>query len=331
MPIKYRDFFSGIGGFAQALHELRSDAQCYSMCENDKWANKVLDKRFPGIPNLGDIKEVNPKTLEQVDLMMGGFPCTDLSIQKGKDRQGLGGSRSGLFFQFLQIIKQSKPSYFLIENVASMSKANKALITEMVGVDPIEINSGLVSAQNRKRLYWCNWKVPLPEDKELTLMDIKVEDDFKYAYSWSKSYRPVKWGHPSLLEGTLISPDDKAADIIIKPASFDERIRFDGKANSLTTSINGTESLNFYTKEQLTFKPRKVFKRHDMLPYNLGEKGVDWRPINLIECARLQTFPDNWCEGISNHQQYKRFGNAVTKDAVKHILSFCPGVNNGSN
>ena len=233
--------------------------------------------------------------------------CTNLSIQRGKGRLGLLGEQSGLFYHILNILKKSPPKYFLIENVASMSKANKALITEMLGVEPIQINSGLLSAQNRERLYWCNWKVPIPEDKGLTLMDIKIDDDFKYAYAWSKSYRPAK--------------NDK-------PVSFDERIRFDGKANSLTTSINGTESLNFYTKEPLTFKPRKVFNRYDMLPYNLGEKGKDWRPINLIECARLQTFPDNWCEGLSNHQQYKRFGNAVTKDVVKYILTFCPGVKN---
>jgi len=316
MSLTYRDLFTGIGGFAQALHELDPNAQCYSMSENDKWANKILDKRFPGIVNLGDINTINPKTLEPVDLIMGGFPCTDLSIQRGKGRMGLGGQKSGLFFKFLEIIKQSKPNYFLIENVASMSKANKNLITEMVGVEPIEINSGLLSAQNRRRLYWCNWEVPLPEDKGITLMDIKVEDDFKYAYAWSKSYRPAVIACPITKE--------------LKPASFDERIRYDGKANSLTTSINGTESLNFFTKEPLDFKPRKVFNRHDMLPYNLGVKGEDWRPINLIECARLQTFPDDWCKGLSNHQQYKRFGNAVTKEVIKYILSYCPGVRNVS-
>ena len=309
-PLTYYDFFTGVGGFKLALLELIAEAQCYGMSEVDKWANKVLENRFPGILNLGDISNVTPQSLERVVLIMGGFPCTDLSIQKGKNRLGLGGSKSSLFFNFLQIIKQNPPEFFLIENVASMSKANKNLISEMLGVEPIEINSGLVSAQNRRRLFWCNWEVPQPEDRGITMMDIKTEDDFKYAYAWSKSYRPAK------MDG----------DKIIAPPSFDERIRFDGKANSLTTSISGTESLNFFTKEPIEFSPRKVFKRHDMLPYNLGEKGQDWRPINLIECARLQTFPDNWCEGLSAHQTYKRFGNAVTKEVIKHILSYCPAV-----
>ena len=310
MALTYYDCFTGIAGFKVALLELLPNAQCYGMFETDKWANQVLINRFPDIPNLGDMGKIDPKTLEKVNLIMGGFPCTDLSIQKGKNRMGLGGSKSRLFFDFLNMIKVVKPEYFLIENVASMSKANKALITELVGVEPVEINSGLLSAQNRRRLFWCNWEVPQPEDLGITMMDIKVEDDFKYAYAWSKSARSA------ITDG----------EIIIKPASFDERVRKDGKANCLTTCINGTESLNFFTKVPLEFKPRKVFKRHDLLPYNLGEKGVDWRPINLIECARLQTFPDNWCEGLSVHQSYIRYGNAVTKDVIKHILSHCPGV-----
>lgn len=87
--------------------------------------------------------------------MIGGSPCQDLSIAKAGGK-GLNGEKSGLFFEYIRLLQEVKPRYFLLENVASMKKADRDEITRIIGVEPIMINSSLVSAQNRKRLYWTN-------------------------------------------------------------------------------------------------------------------------------------------------------------------------------
>ena len=92
--------------------------------------------------------------LEDVDLIIGGSPCQDLSIAKA-NRKGLGGERSGLFYEFVRLVNEIKPKYFILENVASMSNESKNIISkELFDIEPIMINASLVSAQNRKRLFW---------------------------------------------------------------------------------------------------------------------------------------------------------------------------------
>lgn len=92
---------------------------------------------------------------DNIDLVIGGSPCQDLSIAK-QDRKGLQGERSGLFWRFVEILQKAKPKYFLLENVASMKDKDRDTISSILGVEPIMINSALVSAQQRKRYYWTN-------------------------------------------------------------------------------------------------------------------------------------------------------------------------------
>lgn len=169
--MKYLSLFSGIGGFEVAMPK---EWECVGYSEIDKFAIQVYEKHFPGHKNWGDITKIDIEKLPNFDLLVGGFPCQDLSIAK-KDRKGLKGDRSGLFYNIVEILKIKKPKYFLLENVASMSKESKQIITDILGVEPVMINAGLVSAQNRKRLFWCNWKVEQPEDRGIYLKDI-LED-----------------------------------------------------------------------------------------------------------------------------------------------------------
>lgn len=114
-------------------------------------------------------------------MLIGGSPCQDLSIAK-KDRKGLGGERSGLFYEYVRILKEVKPKYFILENVNSMPKEAKETITkELFGIEPIMINAALVSAQNRKRLFWVGKlvgdtyeqvKIEQPNDKNIYLKDV---------------------------------------------------------------------------------------------------------------------------------------------------------------
>ena len=155
--------------------------EVYYASEIDKYAITVSEKNYPDIIRLGDVREIDfTQFVGKIDLIIGGSPCQDLSIAK-KNRQGLEGEKSGLFWKFAEAVETIKPKYFLLENVASMSKENKQIITDTLGVEPVLINSALVSAQQRKRLYWCNWAVEQPEDKGILLKDI-----LETGHAWSE-------------------------------------------------------------------------------------------------------------------------------------------------
>ena len=173
--------FDGISCGRLALERAGIPVEVYYASEIDKYAIKVSEKNYPDIIRLGDIREIDfSQFIGKIDLIIGGSPCQDLSIAK-KNRQGLEGEKSGLFWKFVEAVKTIKPKYFMLENVASMSKENKQIITDTLGIEPILINSALVSAQQRKRLYWCNWAVEQPEDKGIVLKDV-----LETGHAWSE-------------------------------------------------------------------------------------------------------------------------------------------------
>jgi DNA (cytosine-5)-methyltransferase 3A len=207
MKIKVLSLFDGISVAQQALKELGYDVEYYAS-EIDKYAIQITQKNHPDTYQVGDVKQIGldtnvptqvgvvPTRFYNIDLLIGGSPCQDLSIAK-KNRQGLDGARSGLFWEYVRILKEVKPKYFVLENVNSMPKEAKAIITEALGVEPIMINAALVSAQNRKRLFWTNIpNVTQPEDREILLKDIleeNVNEKYNvpnYNTSWS-SDKPI--------------------------------------------------------------------------------------------------------------------------------------------
>lgn len=173
--------FDGISCGRLALERAGIPVKVYYASEIDKYAIKVSGKNYPDIIRLGDVREIDfSRFIGKIDLIIGGSPCQDLSIAK-KNRQGLEGEKSGLFWKFVEAVKTIKPKYFMLENVASMSKENKQIITDTLGIEPVLINSALVSAQQRKRLYWCNWAVDQPEDKCIVLKDV-----LETGHAWSE-------------------------------------------------------------------------------------------------------------------------------------------------
>jgi DNA (cytosine-5)-methyltransferase 3A len=142
----------------------------YIASEIDTNAIKISKKNYPEIKHIGSVKDVG--YIPDIDLLCGGSPCTDLSIAK-KDRKGLEGDHSSLFWEWVRIWKLCKPKYFILENVNSMPKKDRDIITKELGVEPIMIDASLVSAQSRKRLFWTNIPVQgLPEDRHIFLKDI---------------------------------------------------------------------------------------------------------------------------------------------------------------
>src|SRR5690606_5173872 len=145
----------------------------YYASEIDKNAMRVSKHHFGDkITQLGDVRNINGYDLPEIDLLVAGFPCVDLSSMR-KERQGLEGEKSGLFFEALRIMNETKPKYFLFENVGSMSKHSKKRLDDLLGVTGIAINSNLVSAQNRHRIYWTNIpNITVPENRNILLKDI---------------------------------------------------------------------------------------------------------------------------------------------------------------
>lgn len=172
--------FDGISCARVALDRLGYRDILYLASEVDKYAIHVAQKNYPDTVQLGDIRNIRREDLPvHIDLLIGGSPCQDLSIAKN-NRKGLDGERSGLFWEWVRLWKECNPRYWVLENVNSMPKEAKRIISETLGVEPIMINAALVSAQNRKRLFWTNiatdifghCHIPLPEDRGILLRDI---------------------------------------------------------------------------------------------------------------------------------------------------------------
>lgn len=160
-------------------------AECVGYSEIDTYAIKCYTHHFPNHKNFGDISTIDIPSLPDFDLLVGGSPCQDLSVAK-KNRQGLDGERSKLFFKYLEILKVKRPKWFILENVKSMPKESKERITQLLKeVYPVVyctmVDAALVSAQSRKRLFWTNFPVSIPEDRKIFLKDIlEAEVDEKY-------------------------------------------------------------------------------------------------------------------------------------------------------
>ena len=315
--MKVLSLFDGISCARVALERVGIPVELYFASEIDKYAIQISEKNYPDIIHVGDVKMVAHKDapihykLNDIDLLIGGSPCQDLSIAK-KDRKGLDGERSSLFWEYVRILKEVKPKYFILENVASMPKEAKEIITRELGVEPIMINASLVSAQNRKRLFWTNIpNVTLPEDRGILLKDIleeEVDEKYKvYSDNWRVERNTVDVNgksrclNASNYKGAL---NDGMSLIRVgqigKGGQGDRIYSPQGKSVGLSALGGGRGAkTGLYQTEEYTI-----------------------RKLTPIECERLQGLPDNYTDGVSNTQRYKCLGNAFNVDVVAHILSF---------
>jgi site-specific DNA-cytosine methylase len=211
--------------------------------------------------------------------------------------------RSKLFFVMMNIIEHYKPTYRLLENVV-MKKEYKDVITEYMGVESVLINSALVSAQNRKRLYWFNWEVSRPEDKGLLLKAV-LEENCCGAIKTHGTYK-LKNDKAQCLEANYYKgPDNHGQQTLcieigkaeLNGHDFLKRVySAEGKSPALTAVCGGNQE-------------RKI-----------AVDAVHWRKLTPVEYERLQNFPDNYTEGLSNSQRYKCLGNSWTVDVIAHIF-----------
>ena len=170
--------FDGMSCGQIALNQLGVKYDKYFASEIDKHAIKVTQHNFPNTIQLGDVKEIKGSDLPKIDLLIGGSPCQGFSFI-GK-QLNFNDERSKLFFEFVRLLEECEPTYFLLENV-KMKKEYKDIISNYLGVEPIIINSNLTSAQNRLRLYWTN--IPIneqPEDRHISIDDVINHNEINY-------------------------------------------------------------------------------------------------------------------------------------------------------
>ena len=294
--------FDGMSCFRIVLDQLGIPIKQYFASEIDKYPIQIAQKNYPDTIQLGDVTKVFAKDLPPIDILVGGSPCQGFSF--AGDQLAFDDPRSALFFEFVRLLKECKPKHFLLENVR-MKKEYLDIITEQLGVEPIFINSSLVSAQNRQRYYWTNIEgVEQPEDRGIVLKDILEDSDWFTDRDKShcldanyfkggnlKSYfekhrRQLVFNKP-IQVGTA---DIKGFDIIKRVYSPE------GKSPTLTTMQGGHR------------QPK------------VAEDETRWRKLTPLECERLQTVPDNYTEGVSNTQRYKMLGNGWTIEVIKHIF-----------
>jgi DNA-cytosine methyltransferase len=332
--IKVLSLFDGISCARVALERANIKIDAYYVSEVDKYCLAVVrhndelkrakDTFYKMTTQLGDVRYIkSSEAPRKVDLLIGGSPCQDLSISK-KNRKGLDGERSGLFWDYVRIKKQVRPKWFVLENVASMSKESKAIISEALGVEPIMINTSLVSAQNRKRLFWTNiLNVVLPEDKGILLKDILENGitDREKSHCLDANY----------FKGTSLENYIKKSRRQIIFCDCDLQVLKEGrteegkKSRKEIREKTGRDS-TLRNKIHKAYFGRPALKAN-CLTTRLGAEGMiiekqNIRKLTPIECERLQGLPDNYTAGVSNSQRYKMLGNAFNVDVVAHILSF---------
>jgi len=173
--------FDGMSCGQLALDTLGIKVNNYFASEIDPYAIKIAKKNYPNTKHIGSVVDVKGSDLPEIDLLIGGSPCQ--SFSNAGERTGMDG-KSKLFWEFVRVLKETNPTYFLLENVR-MKKEWENIITEQLGVKPILINSRLVSAQNRPRLYWTNIpNIEQPLDRGLVLADI-LEDTWDDKFNLS--------------------------------------------------------------------------------------------------------------------------------------------------
>lgn len=348
--MKVLSLFDGMSCGMIALKNLGVDVEVYDAYEIDKYAVATSKHNFPEIHHKGDVFNAIYCN-GQYDLLIGGSPCTYWSIaQKNNRETEASGTGWELFAQYVRALNTVKPKYFLYENNKSMSAAIRESISNTFGFEPIMINSALVSAQNRQRLYWCGIlnadgtyqkaDITLPEDRGILLKDIlESGEDLtanEKAYTLTASYNgAVAWNTIERKQRNMVaepvkvgcfpSPDGK-----LKNSQGMRIYSADGKSVGIKAQVGGGGAKNgLYaiptSKPIYEVKGGKITIKGREYPIKLADGFYTIRKLTVKECMRLQTVPEWYEFPVSNNQAYKMLGNGWTVDVITHILGGLKG------
>lgn len=298
-----------------ALEKVGISVDEYYAAEIKDVAIRVTKDNYPNTIHIGDVTKIHYSKgilstengdyeVGHIDMVMFGSPCQSFSRAMKTDmRIGLEDEiRSGLFLQCHRILKEVNPTYFLMENVI-MKKEDEAVITRMMGVEPIRINSSLLTAQNRDRLYWTNLPdVTVPEDKHITVMDILKDGYYPYEKSrclmkndshgyyngcgWTPCKRFYRWYYKAFTT-MIFSSKEK----------FEECVKeFERVVGDKTPTA-------------------KLFDNY------VGEVFNDARYLWKEERARLQGIPQHYMRNLTEQEAADLCGDGWTIDVIAHILT----------
>lgn len=362
--MKVLSLFDGISCGMVALERAGIPVEKYVAYEIDKYAIQISKKNYPQIEHCGDVTTADFTQYNGFDLLIGGSPCTHWSIANRNRETAAAGLGFDLFMHFVRALNESKCKYFLYENNYSISKEIKAEITKHLGVEPIMINSSLVSAQERKRCYWTNIpNVSQPENKHIYLKDvlgisnnepcfdkiIMTKADFKVKVR--KHYIDKKQLATFLKDKKIncgLSIKEIAYECNVPLTLAEHWFRLDNSFSipdaeiweDLKQCLNITETTfdraitEFEIKSNVFDMASRIYNingKHPTLTTLSGghqrktiTDGKDLFYLEPIHCERLQTLPDNYTAGVSDRQRHKGTGNGWTVDVIAHILSFIP-------
>lgn len=327
--MKVLSLFDGMSCGQIALRRGGFEVDTYYASEIDKHAILETKANFPSTKHIGDVRDLNPDNYKSIDLLIGGSPCQSFSFS-GK-REGMSTTtneevtsldkylqlkeegfkfkgHSYLFWEYVRILKSiqkyNPKVYFLLENVIMSSKW-EGVITDALGVKPIKINSSLVSAQNRQRLYWTNIQgVEQPEDKGINLIDIL--EDIEKPNSGAIRGRYI---NKATIVGRRLNENGHRDD-------YNKKVPITQCLEVRKTNTNKSNCLTTVQKDNvLTSLP---FGRH----VDVYNKKLPFRNYTLKELCRLQTVPEDYFKVSSTNQASKMLGNGWTIDIIVHILSY---------
>lgn len=303
--------FDGISCGRLALERAGVPIEKYYASEICDYSIKIAKKNFPEIIEIGDVRNVEGENFKNIDIVIGGSPCQSFSfagkmdgmatkdekiditsLEQYLDLKNKGFEFEGysyLFWEYVRILKEVKPKYFLLENV-KMAEKWKNVITDALGVEPIMINSELVSAQSRERLYWTNIpNIEQPEDKHIYIDDI-VQNDIEHTYLSETRLDYINYDKSKVDKSVF----KNTATQIGNSRKFGNAVRSNGKAFTLRR-IN---------------------------PNGIIDENYRIRHFTPIEVERLQTLPDDYTliDGIKTKERYEACGNGWTVDVIAHIF-----------
>jgi len=288
--VKVLSLFDGISCGRAALERANIPVEVYHAFEIDPYAIQISRQNWPEIVHKGDVTTADFTQYRSFDLLMGGSPCQSLSIVQSKTRQHLDG-KSKLFFEYVRAKEEMHPKWFLFENVASMNDESRKVISELLGCEPVFIDSADFSAQTRPRLYWTNIPVDMSR---------------------------------------LPSSNAKLADVLLPADEVPEKYWYSYPLEDvdLTKQVCATMVHSNHDIHKRVFNPE--FKCHTLTTMSGGntQKKVlqngRARKLTPLEYERLQTLADNYTAGISDTRRYTATGNGWTVDVIAWILSFIP-------
>lgn len=318
--------FNGMNTGRQALENVGIKVDKYYSSEIKPYAIQLTQHHFPDTIQVGDVTKWQEWDIDwaKIDLVLSGSPCQDLSAA-GK-RAGINGKKSSLFFVFVDIlnhIRQFNPNVlFLQENVGSASKLDVGIMSRALGVYPVRINSSLVTAQLRDRYYWSNIRVkpyglfgeyitdiPQPKDRGIMFKDIITGGRVERVKALALLERTEKsFGHKDKYS-------EKAQQYLKGREKFGVNIIYVDRDKALAL----LESESRVCKSQVSISNRA--KRQFI---NVVQENELLRTVNKIEMCRLQGFPDDYCDILSQQKAGSLLGDGWTLPVIEHIFSFIP-------